>query len=118
MFNTHFIALKGNRKFKPRCFGPYKELKHIGPQAYKWAQPPSLAKLYDAFYVSLLYHYCNSWNGQIVSLTITLDGATEWEAKHSVRHRIWWGNRYFLELFVGFDISKAVWISEENLGIA
>ena len=54
----------------------------------------------------------------MVELPITLDGATEWEVKYIVWHRIFHENRQFLVLFAGFDISKAVWISEDKWGNA
>ena len=54
----------------------------------------------------------------MVALPVTLDGAIEWEVEFIVRHRILHGNRYFLVLFVGFDMSEVVWLSEDDLGSA
>ena len=52
----------------------------------------------------------------MVVLPITLDSDKEWEVKCIVMHRILCWNRQFLVSFVGFDIDKAVWLSEDNFG--
>ena len=50
----------------------------------------------------------------MVALTITLENTIEWEVEHIVRHRTLCGNRQFLVSFVGFDMSEAVWRSEDD----
>ena len=62
MLSTSFIVLKKSKKFKLKYIETYKVLECIGLQAYKLALPPSLAKLYDFFYVLLLHHYCHGSN--------------------------------------------------------
>ena len=52
----------------------------------------------------------------MVALPITLNGAIEWEVECIVRYRILHRNRYFLVLFVGSNLSKAIWLSEDDLG--
>ena len=54
----------------------------------------------------------------MVALPITLDGVIEWESKYMVWNRISRGNRQFLVLFVGFNMSEAIWLSEDDLGNA
>ena len=54
----------------------------------------------------------------MVALPITLDGAIEWEFERTKKHRISPRNRQFLVFFVGFDMSEAVWLSEDDLGNA
>ena len=50
----------------------------------------------------------------MIAHPITFNGATEWEVERIVRHRISCGNRYFLVKFVGFDMSEAIWLSENG----
>ena len=44
-------------KLSPRFIGPYEILERIGPVAYRFALPPSLANLHDVFHVSMLRRY-------------------------------------------------------------
>ena len=93
MLSTRFIALKGNRKFKPRFIGPYRVLNRVGPQAYRLRLPSSLAHLHDVFHVSLLRQFQHGGNGQMVALPIIVDGEAEWEVERIVRHRLSRGKR-------------------------
>ena len=44
-------------KLSPRFIVPYEVLERIGQVAYRLALPPELAKLHDAFHVSMLQKY-------------------------------------------------------------
>ena len=44
-------------KLSPRFIGPYEVLEIIEPMVYQLALPPELAKLHDAFHVSMLRKY-------------------------------------------------------------
>ena len=44
-------------KLSPRFIGPFEILERVGNIAYKLALPPSLSKMHNVFYVSLLRKY-------------------------------------------------------------
>ena len=44
-------------KLAPRYIGPFEILQKIGDVAYKWALPPQLSGIHDAFHVSMLQKY-------------------------------------------------------------
>ncbi|GKD06783.1 hypothetical protein Tco_1181757, partial [Tanacetum coccineum] len=48
------IRLRKQGKLNPRCIGPYKILKRVGPVAYKLELPEELNNVYSTFYVSNL----------------------------------------------------------------
>jgi len=50
----HMLRFGMKGKLVSRYIGPLEVVKRIGPVAYKLALPPHLAKIHDAFHVSLL----------------------------------------------------------------
>ena len=117
MLNTHFIALKGSKKFKPRFIGPYKVLNHICPQAYKLALPSSLVELHGVsmcrFCTIIVMVEMGKWFHFLSLLMVPQS-----EAEHIVRYKISRGKRLIFVSFVGFDINEGVWLSEADLGNA
>ena len=53
------LIFRKKGKLSSRFIGPYEVLERIGPVAYRLALPLELAKLHDAFHVSMLRKYCS-----------------------------------------------------------
>ena len=51
------LRFRRKGKLSPRFIGPYEILERVGPVAYCLALPLELAKLHDAFHVSMLQRY-------------------------------------------------------------
>ena len=66
-------------------------------------------------HVSLLFKYCKKGDGHNVAQPIIIDGGLESEVDGVLHYCIFRGITLYLASFVCFDISKAVWLTTDNL---
>ena len=99
------VKLDGSRKLNPLWLGPYMVDTVVGPNAYHFALPSSMSRLYNVFNVKLLKAY----KGSIVPPPdpIELDNELEYEVSYILHHLRHGCNKRleFLISFVGYNAS-------------
>ena len=73
----------------------------------------SLQSLHDMFCVSLLCEYCKGGDSNMVAQPIIIDREPEWRVDRILHHPILREITQYLICFVGFSISKAVWLTAD-----
>ena len=114
--STKILRLHGTRKFRDRFVGPFVVVECIGNTAYRLDLSRSAAPsdVHNVFHGLLLCGWLtNGVHADVPSIEI--DAEAEYKVSEIKGHRERQGEMQYLTLFVDFDSSEDMWLSNAQL---